>query len=78
MQHAIRMPKLGLTMDEGEVLEWHVTLGEQVVEGDHLVTIWTDKAEVAISSTSAGRVTEIHAQAGDLRTVGEVLCVIEE
>lgn len=78
MEHVVRMPKLGLTMEEGEVLEWHVAAGQDVAEGEELLTIGTDKAETAVESPCDGRVTELHAEPGDVQPVGEPLCTVLE
>jgi len=73
----VKMPKLGLTMEEGEVVEWHVEVGADVKIEDDLVTIGTDKAETLFESPYAGRVTAILQAAGATCAVGEPLCVIE-
>lgn len=78
MEHVVRMPKLGLTMEEGEVIEWLVAVNQQVADGEELVTIGTDKAETSVESPCAGRVTALHAEAGDLQPVGEPLCTVLE
>jgi pyruvate/2-oxoglutarate dehydrogenase complex dihydrolipoamide acyltransferase (E2) component len=73
----VKMPKLGLTMEEGDVVEWHVAVGTDVAIEDDLVTIGTDKAETVFESPYAGRVIEILQEAGATCAVGEPLCVIE-
>jgi pyruvate dehydrogenase E2 component (dihydrolipoamide acetyltransferase) len=65
-------------MEEGVVIEWHVTAGDQVVKEAELVTIGAEKAEVVIESPCAGVVVEIHAQPGDVLAVGAVMCTITE
>jgi pyruvate/2-oxoglutarate dehydrogenase complex dihydrolipoamide acyltransferase (E2) component len=76
--HQVRLPKLGLTMEEGVVVEWHVSVGDRVEEGIDLVTIGSDKADTVVSSPCAGKVAEILSPAGEVHPVGHVICVIEE
>ena len=43
MIHCFRMPQLGLTMTEGEVVAWLKAEGDRVERGEPLVTVETDK-----------------------------------
>jgi pyruvate dehydrogenase E2 component (dihydrolipoamide acetyltransferase) len=37
------MPKLGMTMTEGKVVDWQVKIGDEIEEGDEIVGIETEK-----------------------------------
>lgn len=39
----VTVPKLGMTMKEGKVVDWQVKAGDEVVEGDEIVGIETEK-----------------------------------
>src|SRR5258708_1267666 len=54
MPFLIQMPKLGHTMTEGTVLKWHKHAGDTVLEGEAVLTVETDKAEIEIESPAAG------------------------
>ena len=41
---AVIMPKLGLTMEEGTVVRWLKSTGDEVKTGEVLVEVETDKA----------------------------------
>jgi len=60
----ITMPRLSDSMQDGTILTWLKTAGEQVQKGDELLEIETDKATMAYESPAAGRLTII-AQAGE-------------
>ncbi len=45
MATEFQMPKLGLTMESGLVLEWLVGNGDVVAEGQSVLLIETDKVE---------------------------------
>lgn len=75
--YEVTMPKLGMTMEEGEIVEWHVQEGDYVREGDLVLTILTEKANVDIESPISGRVVEIRAQAGQVVPIGEIIAVVD-
>jgi pyruvate dehydrogenase E2 component (dihydrolipoamide acetyltransferase) len=50
-----QMPKLGLTMEAGTILEWLVADGTEVVEGLPVLLIETDKVESELESSGSGR-----------------------
>jgi pyruvate dehydrogenase E2 component (dihydrolipoamide acetyltransferase) len=64
------MPKLGLTMEEGTIVEWLVPDGGTVAVGTPVVRIETDKTETDVEAVSAGRV-QIVARPGDTFACGE-------
>ena len=67
----IVMPRLSDSMEEGTVLRWLKSVGDEVAVGDELVEIETDKANMVYESDLAGTLVEIVAQEGDTLPVGE-------
>lgn len=43
MKYEINMPKFGATMEDGEIVEWYVKVGDAVKKGDKLCSIMTDR-----------------------------------
>ncbi|MBX0286497.1 2-oxo acid dehydrogenase subunit E2 [Haloarcula salinisoli] len=72
------LPDLGEGVAEGEVLAWHVAVGDAVAEDQVLAEVETDKAAVDVPSPVDGVVRELHAEVGDIVATGEVLVSIEE
>lgn len=70
MPITIQMPKLGHTMTEGTVVKWHKRAGDQVREGEAILTVETDKAEVEIESPEAGVLARVLADEGSVVGVG--------
>ena len=66
------MPKLGLTMTEGTVVEWPVAAGGSFARGAVCVVVETDKVANEIEAPAAGRLTKILVQAGETVPVGSV------
>jgi pyruvate dehydrogenase E2 component (dihydrolipoamide acetyltransferase) len=60
-------------MEEGTVLRWLKSEGEEVAIGDELVEIETDKANMVYESDAAGTLIEIVADEGDTLGIGEVI-----
>jgi pyruvate dehydrogenase E2 component (dihydrolipoamide acetyltransferase) len=77
MARAFKLPDLGEGVHEGEVLSVHVRQGQQIAEGDLILTIETDKAAVEIPSPFSGKVARIMVAAGDIVNVGDVLMTFD-
>ena len=66
------MPKLGLTMEEGTILEWLVPDGAEVTAGSPVMTIETDKVETEVEASASGRLHQVGA-VGDTFACGAVI-----
>lgn len=73
-----KLPDLGEGIHEGEIIKWHVHVGDLVQADDPLVDVETDKAAVTIPSPVGGRVVRLGGNVGDTITVGAVIAVIDE
>lgn len=77
MKTVVKVPKLGDSAENIYIVEWKVSVGDQISEGDPLLIADTNKVEVEVPSPIAGVVTEIYANVDDEVPVGEPLCEIE-
>jgi pyruvate dehydrogenase E2 component (dihydrolipoamide acetyltransferase) len=68
----VTMPRLSDSMEEGTVLKWLKSDGDEVAKGEELVEIETDKATMTYEADSDG-VLEIVAGEGDTLPIGEVI-----
>ena len=73
---ALTVPKWGMSMEEGELMEWHVSVGDSLAVGDPLVDIETSKIVNTAESTVAGTLVRITGQVGDTLDVGALLGVV--
>ncbi|MGH2982180.1 MAG: dihydrolipoamide acetyltransferase family protein [Solirubrobacterales bacterium] len=78
MAEEIVMPRLSDSMEEGTVLSWLKSEGDEVAVGDELVEIETDKANMVYESDAAGTLIEIVAGEGDTLAIGEVIARVGE
>jgi pyruvate dehydrogenase E2 component (dihydrolipoamide acetyltransferase) len=75
MARSFKLPDLGEGVHEGEVLAVHVSVGQEVKEGDIILEVETDKAAVEIPSPFSGRVSEVLVKPGDTVKVGNVMMI---
>ncbi len=73
---AITMPKWGLAMDEGMVVDWHVEEGARLGIGDEVVDIETTKITNALESPAGGILCRRLVAEGETVPVGALLGVI--
>ena len=70
------LPALGMSQDTGKIVQWLKTEGQQVVKGEPLVEIETDKATVEIEAPANGVLARVSAAAGEDIPVGQVIAAI--
>ncbi|MDD2102697.1 dihydrolipoamide acetyltransferase family protein [Pseudomonas putida] len=75
--HVIKMPDIGEGIAEVELSQWHVKVGDLVVEDQLLADVMTDKAMVDIPSPVHGKVIALGGQPGEVMAVGSILISIE-
>ena len=73
MANEIIMPKLGVDMQEGEILEWKKAEGDKIEEGDILLEIMSDKTNMELEAEDSGVLLKILHPAGDVVAVTEVI-----
>jgi pyruvate dehydrogenase E2 component (dihydrolipoamide acetyltransferase) len=74
----ITMPRLSDSMEEGTILKWLVSEGDEVKRGQPIAEIETDKANMTYEADTDGTVSELVANEGDTLAVGEVIARIGE
>ncbi len=60
----ILMPKMSMTMTEGEVASWLAKVGDEIAVGDVVCEVMTDKVDMEVEATAAGTLVEIVAESG--------------
>ena len=67
------MPEMGESVTEGTVLEWHVSEGDQIAEGDTVVEVSTDKVDAEVPAPASGTITRILVGPDETVEVGKPL-----
>lgn len=69
----IVLPKWGMSMQDGVISEWLVSVGDTVVEGQPIAVIETEKVDTDLPSPGAGTIAELLVEPGDSADVGSVI-----
>jgi pyruvate/2-oxoglutarate dehydrogenase complex dihydrolipoamide acyltransferase (E2) component len=67
----VPMPHMGVSVEEGTVIEWLKAVGEEVAAEEVICAIATDKVDVEVEAPAAGVLAKIVAEAGETVAVGE-------
>jgi pyruvate dehydrogenase E2 component (dihydrolipoamide acetyltransferase) len=71
------MPKMGDAMEEGTLLKWLKSEGEEVEEGDPIAEIETDKVSMELEAEDSGTLAQLIAEEGQEVPVGEAIAFIQ-
>jgi pyruvate dehydrogenase E2 component (dihydrolipoyllysine-residue acetyltransferase) len=70
------MPKMGDAMEEGTLLKWLKSEGDDVSEGDAIAEIETDKVTLELEAEDSGTLAQLIASEGDEVPVGGAIAFI--
>jgi pyruvate dehydrogenase E2 component (dihydrolipoamide acetyltransferase) len=71
------MPKMGDAMEEGTLLKWLKSEGDDVSQGDAIAEIETDKVTMELEAEDAGTLAQLIADEGQDIPVGEAIAFIQ-
>jgi pyruvate/2-oxoglutarate dehydrogenase complex dihydrolipoamide acyltransferase (E2) component len=72
----ILLPKIGFSMNEGQIAEWLAADGDEIKEGQPLFSLEADKSTNEVEAPASGKL-RIVAQVGETYEVGTVLGYID-
>jgi pyruvate dehydrogenase E2 component (dihydrolipoamide acetyltransferase) len=78
MSGTIVMPKLGMTMTEGKIVEWYKEVGDPVNQGEAILMISSEKLNQEIEAPIAGVLLNKNGEVEDELKVGATIAVIGE
>ncbi len=78
MSFSFLLPDIGEGLEEAEVVEWFVAVGQEVVRDQPLVEVLTDKASSELPSPVAGTILRLGAAEGERLRVGALLVEIDD
>ena len=78
MARVFKLPSVGDTMVEGEIVEWLVAVGDPVDLDQPICSVETDKSVVEMTTPYRGTVLALGGEPGDVIEVGETLIVVGE
>jgi pyruvate/2-oxoglutarate dehydrogenase complex dihydrolipoamide acyltransferase (E2) component len=74
----LRLPDLGASTGEAEVVVWLKTVGESITVGEPVLEVQSDKANVEVEATLSGTLARVLAEEGKILKPGDPLAVIAE
>lgn len=77
MAFQFKLPDIGEGIHEGEIVKWHIAVGDTINEDDTLLEVQNDKSVEEIPSPVTGKVLNILVEEGVVATVGQVLVEID-
>ncbi|MDH3732911.1 MAG: pyruvate dehydrogenase complex dihydrolipoamide acetyltransferase [Gemmatimonadota bacterium] len=78
MATKVVMAQLSPTMEEGKLIEWRISEGDVVSQGDIVAEIETDKANMEVEALGGGVLRKILVQPGQTVPVGALIGVIAD
>lgn len=76
MASIVRVPGLGMQQDRATLIEWHVSPGDSVSEGEQLAEVETEKSVFEIEATEDGVLRRVYADVGDVRKPNQPLGIV--
>lgn len=74
--YPVTVPKWGIEMQEGTVVDWHAEEGKELSLGDELIDVETDKIVNTMEAPGSGVLRRCLAEKGETLKVGALLGVI--
>lgn len=78
MRRELLMPKLGLTMTEGALVEWMLAPGAAFKTGDGIFVVETDKVASEVPADHDGVLLEVLVPVGEMVQVGTVIGYVDD
>ena len=74
----LRLPDLGASTGEAEVVVWLKAVGEPITVGEPVLEVQSDKANVEVQATLSGTLARVLAEEGQILKPGDPLAVIAQ
>lgn len=68
---------MSMTMTEGELINYTVTVGQEIVAGDVVANVATDKVDMEVEADVSGKVIQLCASPNQMINVGEPIIILE-
>ncbi len=77
MRVKVKLPKIGMTMEEATVVRFSKQPGEEFRRGEPIYEIETEKIDQEVEATADGMMLEHSVAEGTNVKVGDCVCVVE-
>src|SRR5262245_8521981 len=73
----VTMPKMGISVSEGTIVEWRKGVGDPIEADETIADVTTDKVDVEIPSPATGTVAKLLTEPGETVDVGTPIAEID-
>ena len=77
MKVRLKLARIGMNMEEGTIVAWHLAEGDSFKEGDILYEVETEKVTNEVEAPGSGTLAEILVPEGAIAEVGQDVCVVD-
>ena len=77
MKVRLKLARIGMNMEEGTIVKWHVAEGGAFKAGDILYEVETEKVTNEVEAPGDGTLIEILVGEDEIAAVGDVVCVVD-
>ena len=78
MGYVLRMPQMGMSMEEGTVVEWMVDEGDMVEKGDDLVVVESEKVANEVDARESGALRRVFVEEGGVVEPGTPIGIVAD
>lgn len=75
-KYPVVMPKMSMTMETGELINFHVKVGDHVKSGDILFEVMTDKIDMEVDAPADGVIESLVAEPGAIIEIGKPVLIM--
>jgi pyruvate dehydrogenase E2 component (dihydrolipoamide acetyltransferase) len=75
-KYPVVMPKMSMTMETGELIIFHVKVGDHVKSGDVLFEVMTDKIDMEVDAPADGVIDSLLAEPGAVIEIGKPVLIM--
>lgn len=77
MKAKLKLARIGMNMEEGTIVKWHLNAGDNFSVGDILYEVETEKVTNEVEAPGSGKLIEILVEEGEVALVGQEVCIVE-
>ena len=77
MKVRLKLARIGMNMEEGTIVNWHVAPGDAFKAGDILYDVETEKVTNEVEAPRDRKMVEILVVEDEIAEVGQDVCVVE-
>ena len=78
MRLALKLSRVGMSMEEATITRWHKKPGDAFKKGEPLYDIETEKVNMEVEAPCDGIMIEPKVAEGENAEVGQIVCTVDQ